>query len=289
MKRAWTAALTLLTAACEAELSNAPFQQDEAFLAAVPRREVLNLALPAAEPDGVVEQALGAETAELYRMTRDLTYGLDHALFGHLRDVEAIVEQPPSERTDRRRIWGPYRQPLLGLEHRFVMTREADGHFAYAFEQRRGYTEFLPVVSGTYLDGSGEVRFDLDALGGRGRVDVTYAREDGAVDLVFEMNGYAGRPGEAPADATYLARREPDGAGEIEFGFLAADGATWEMHSRWRADGSGRADARITPPGALQASLVAECWDADFDRVWAKGNVESGDPAACAFPDAMGM
>lgn len=285
MKRTWAAGLMLLTAACEAELSNAPFERDEAFLAAVPRRDVLSLASPAERGDGVVEQALGTETAELWRITRDLTYGLDHSIFGHLREVERIVARPPSERTDERRTWGPYREPLLGLEHRFVMTREADGHFEYAFEQRRGYTDFSPVISGTYADEAGEVRFDLDGLGGQGRVDVTYARVEGAVDLVFEIEDFADHPGEAPADATYVARREADGAGEITFGFLAADGATWEMHSRWRADGAGRSEARITAPGMAEPSLVSECWDADFDRVWARGDVETGDPAACVFPE----
>lgn len=311
--------LLLAVTACESDLSNAVFEADEVFLDAVPRRELLVLA-PGTRSAALVARedsafsggletataALGPGTAELYRLTRGVTWSIDHQIFGTLRAVEAVVARPPTTRTENTRTWGPFREALSPVEVRFVMARDADARVTYAFEQRVPGGAFRAAVRGAFtpdagaepeggrdetvsadtLEGAGEIEFDLTAFGGQGRVAVDFDRHAGGVDFTLELEAFPeGGPAEAPGDARYVARRGEDGAGELTFTALREDGQRWAMKSRWTADGAGRADARITA-GAGGDGVVTECWDTDFERVYAAGDVETGDLAECAFREA---
>lgn len=286
--------------ACESDLSNDVFHADEAFLQAVPRRAVLHLSatpesVEAAQGLETAARALGAETAELYRVTRNVTYSVDHQIFGTLRGVEDIVALPPTERTDDRRVWGPYREALSPVEVRFVMDRGDDDHFTYAFEQRPVGGVFAPVVHGDWApagaatDEAGEGAFtvELAQFGGAGRVEVEFVRHAGGVDFDLALLGVADAPGLATTDARYLARRAPDGGGELIVAYPAEETGVWHLKSRWQADGAGRGDAFLETDAGERVE-VSECWDTDFDRVYASAPGEAGtagDAAACVFAD----
>lgn len=293
-------AATLCAAGCESDLSNDVFTGDEAFAAAVPSREVLRLAARSETGEGLdaARQALGAETAALYRVTRDVTWNIDHDIFGTLDGLEAVVVLPPTERGARTRTWGPYREALSPIEVRLVVTRDdsadAGDVFTYSYELRPVGGTFVPAISGTWApgdaspDGAGHVVFDLVAFGGAGRVEVDYARAAGAVDFAIDVDGYEAAPGETPSAAYYEAHRAADGGGALSLAYRAAEGEAWAMHSRWQADGAGRADAlALTGVEPADAPPVTECWDADFTRVYASGEGESGDAAACVFADRV--
>lgn len=329
-------ALPFVLSACESDLSNAVFDADETFLEAVPRREQLRLAPETATPEsprpdevsaqGGMESAslaLGPETAELYRLTRAVTWSIDHQIFGTLRAVEDLVSRPPTTRTAETRIWGPYREALSPFEVRFVMARDADARVTYAFEQRTPGGEFRIAVGGSFRPddadgqdadgqdtagrdtagkdtagedtaeqavesrtGQGEIHFDLSAFGGQGQVDVQFERHLGGVDFTLDLSAVTeGATATDPGDARYAAHRGEDGSGALTFVALREDGQRWDLKSRWRADGAGRADARITTAGA--AGLVTECWDTDFARTYASGDLETGEVADCAFPERL--
>ena len=63
------------------------------------------------------------------------------------------------------------------------------------------------------------------------------------------------------------------------------------LRSRWEANGSGRADARVAGGdlGATQA-IASECWGTSFQRTFYTDNASfaptEGDPATCAFATA---
>jgi hypothetical protein len=295
------AALALLATGggCESTLSNDVFSADIAYLNAVPRRAVLHLAsTPSPEADTATSSALetasnalGAGTAELWRMTRTVTWQIDHRIFGVLRELEAVTDTAPTVREDTRRIWGPYRDALSPVEVRLVVTRPATGRYAYAYEQRIPGGEYTAPVSGTWrptrgVFGSGTIRFDFAAAGGRGRVDVAFERHAGGVDFTLDLDGLVDETTGEPMHTRYEARRDETGAGELTFTSDAA-GERWAMRSQWRADGSGRADARVVGAEGAEGAIVRECWDTAFERVFAESPEGSvGDPEACVFEPA---
>jgi hypothetical protein len=225
-----------LQTACESTLTNDVFSADVAYLDAVPRRAVLHLAgAPTVETSvqtaglETATRALGPNPAELWRLTREITWQIDHQIFGVLSEVEAVVEAPPTERGDARRIWGPYREALSPVEVRLVVSRRLPGHFEYAYEQRPPGGEYVAPVRGTWapsrgLFGSGTVLFDFAAAGGAGRVEVDFERHAGGVDFVLDLEGLADETTGEAADAPYEARRDENGAGELAF--------TWQSGRR---------------------------------------------------------
>src|SRR5262249_49748836 len=89
-----------------------------------------------------------------------------------------------------------------------------------------------------------------------------------------------------------------DGSGTLAVdaqGDLDGDPSTFEtgqVRSRWLPSGAGRADVEVRGDAdAGTGTLVTECWDASFDRVYATatapdgGVASEGDPSACVFPD----
>jgi hypothetical protein len=303
------AALALLATGggCESTLSNDVFSADIAYLNAVPRRAVLHLAsAPSPEVDTAASSALetasnalGPGTAELWRMTREVTWQIDHQIFGVLRELEAVTDTAPTVREDTRRIWGPYRDALSPVEVRLVVTRPAPGRYAYAYEQRAPGGRYTAPVSGTWraargVFGQGTILFDFAAAGGQGRVDVAFERHAGGVNFTLDLDGLADETTGEIGSARYEARRDDAGAGELAFTYqAAAAGQRWAMRSQWRADGSGRADARVVAAegadGAdgADGAIVRECWDTAFERVFAESPEGSiGDPEACVFEPA---
>jgi hypothetical protein len=295
-------ALSVLTAACGEEFSNTTFDEDARFLAAAPRTQTLRLEGPApsqAAQDGVaqVQMALSLEdTAELYRFTRSTTLQLNRGVFALLRDVDHLVEVPPSERSEGRRQWGPFTHPLDPLESRFVMVRDGEG-FAYALERRPNGSErdWGAVVAGRFDpdgsdgDGTGSLTFDLDMSSGltgqpgRGLVEVQFERRGLERSVTMQFHDYAPGGGEQSYDAVYFYRRDVAG-GEFEYAFVDEQGQLIEVRSRWRQDGAGRADARVH---AEREFLVSECWGTDFGSAWRIIEpglfTETGDADACAF------
>jgi hypothetical protein len=86
-----------------------------------------------------------------------------------------------------------------------------------------------------------------------------------------------------------------DGSGSLAFdadaNLLASADAleTRQIRSRWTPSGAGRADVEAQGGDAADGTLVTECWDASFGRVYALGPgpdggvATEGDASACVF------
>ncbi len=289
-------AFLLLLAGCGAELSNAVFDEDQAFIQALPHTAELRLSVAAGGAAGGVQtltQPLAEDPSELYLVTRKTMLAIDRGVFHRLREVDRLVEAPPSVRAPGRREWGPVTHPLDPLEGRLVMLRTAPDTFEYAYEQRSARDEdaaFVAVITGRFDGaagtrvGAGEVTFDLDAsraltgAGSRGLVHAEYDRRADGLSLTLTLTGFTEGDGQGlPADNVYFYERDSVGVGEFEFALYDKDGTLIEARSRWLVDGSGRTDARFTGAGDDgNTAEVTECWDSEF------AVVDEGD---CAFDD----
>ena len=290
-----------VVAGCGAEFSNAPFEQDARFVDAIPRAAELRLSAPVGQ---IGVRALAAEPAELYVFTRTTTLNINRSVFDQLREIDRLLGNPPSERTDDRRVWGPFRHPLDPHESRLVTKRVDDGfEWALGFRPKDSDDGFDEPIVGSFApeggprSGHGRVTFDLDASrafggAGEGVVDVEYDKKDGELDLVLTFTGYRPNPSAARLDTQYAFRRGPDGSGAFEYAFFGDEDAVVEVRSRWQSDGAGRADARVSGlPDTPLTIIVSECWGSLFGRVFytqtledgASLGQEDGDPDACVF------
>ena len=303
-------ACCLWAVACGEPFTNAIFEEDVAFLAAIPHTYELRISGPASDSTGgTVSQALATERSELYELTRRTALGIDHGVLRLLRDIDRIVDAPPTERDADRRVWGPFRHPLDPVESRFVMDRGAGDRFVYRLEQRVAEggelkaddEPYTAVISGDYEStgsvrhGTGTLTFDFDAsarlTGGatQGRVEVDYEQRAEELSLTVRLFGFVDQAGAEPIDAAYAFVRSVDGVGDFEFAFVGESGERIEIRSRWRPTGTGRADGRVVWVNGPQTVtlVVTECWDELFVPTYISpipnDREGSGDPEACAF------
>ena len=101
---------------------------------------------------------------------------------------------------------------------------------------------------------------------GEDQLDATYA-----YDQLFEGDGMM--------DLVLTADVNPESGTALE--------ESWYTRSRWKADGSGRVDIRVTGGdlGELVAN-ISECWSNGFEQVWYSESltgIETGDASLCAF------
>jgi hypothetical protein len=292
--------LTLAASGCGDEFSNRLFDEDAAFVAALPALQELRLSPALGEGLGTKAQALGAQTAELYLATRSFTLAVDAEVFGTLRGLGDGIALPPTERTADSRRWGPFAGALDPLESQLRIER-VDERFVYAFEQRPRRTEapFVAVITGEFEPGQGLGRgrgslgFDLDAMRrlgssfGSGLVVAVFERDEAMQTLDLDFRGFAARQGEPRADILARSVRVSGQEGDLQWTSQDAEGRTWELRSRWQEDGAGRGDLRLhTLEGPV---VLSECWDTHFERVYRAAEPEFephvGDPLACVFAD----
>lgn len=282
-----TALPLLLLFACAEPFSNAPFDDDRAYLAAAPRAVRLQLGGP-----GLAGPAAGglivAEPAEFYVYTRTTMRHLNGTALRLLHDVDRLLESAPDTRSSEHREWAPAAHALDPLEHRFRMTRTDEG-FDYTLTQRRRRSDapFVPTLYGHFAPetGEGHLTVDLDAVGAvhgtalGGALYLEYHLDGDTTRLVMRFDGYDF--GEGGLDATYRFERAPDGSGAFDFGGPGDEGDWIEIRTRWQVDGAGRADVYAGP------YVVSECWDTEFAAI--ERTTTLGAPPAeprCAFAEA---
>ena len=218
--------------------------------------------------------------------------------------VDAIVMQPPSQRLEDQRVWGPI-PGNNGVAYTLVTSRVrtstvfratststavvTDALFDFAMfatssRAPAGRTIFQGrQVSDSNGGTQGIMLVDLDGNRavdptetGQGQVLVSYdTRFD---QLTVELGLGALYFGE-PLTAAWRHTQESSGAGTFLF-FLRQDVdlstselELWFVVARWRSDGQGRADVSITG-GDLRLPLFAqECWDTDFRRTYILSNI----------------
>lgn len=309
----------ILGGGCHDPFSNQWFEDDELFLAAIPDAERVTTRVPdngdAAErkvPWGDPVPA-GAAIAEFPVWTWEVSHDLNVFIFMLLYAVEAVTAEPISYREDDRRLWGPV-PAENGDDIWFDMTRVED-RFDYEMlwaEPGEGPDGGVVPFSGSFVagtvprEGQGNflfrfgVMYELESQPDSlvaGDLYVDHDNRDGQVLLAIDLDGIVGPEGEPPWSAQYAFHLAPEGPGWFEYAtegdLEGTDPAVleqYEVRTRWLADGSGRADARLSGGdlGAFEY-LVTECWDANYMRTYYADNtgftLPWGDPESCVYLD----
>lgn len=285
------------------------------FRAALPPLEVLRLggpvggpgdpgahdAAPQPLPDGAI--AILGQTADLYVLTRRTSAAMGGQIGAVLGLVGSIAGSPPSAVGPDAAVWGPMVPPLSPIAYRLVVQRGAGGRLGYHLDVRpklAGEDAFQPIVVGAPEPvepprhaGGFQVNLALlHALDpvvttGGGGLGAHY--EVGPGGAALRLHAEAGPGGPAPADFLHL--QAPDGGGVFQ---VRSPGGF--VRSRWAPSGAGRADATMARPDGSGPVDASECWNEGFARVFfaarpagggeGEGTSE-GDPAACAFADAI--
>lgn len=258
------------------------------------------------------------DTAEFYRVTRQLSEDLNGGAGWILTLVHAIVQYPATSVDGNVYTWGPHSDALDPAEWRLTVTENLDGTYDWVLDSRSKIeeaAEFATIIAGNSEPGIDDhrgrgafsvdfdtaERIDPDGNDGEGRLEVVYDlgdRNGDPVGLVMRAEvDQANDDGTSEiASFEYIYAEQPDGAGELGFGIhgdMDENGSSENMliHSRWHADGSGRAD--IAASGDDLGDLVvfaSECWDNRFGRTFYADSVNwletEGEEAACAFATA---
>ena len=287
--------------------TDAPSQA--AVVAALPDADRMQVNLPTGLPASYTGD-LG-DTSDYYLFTHDVTDDINHFVGEVLDTIGDIVSYDGDWIGPYTVAWGPLEyhalDPVLTY---FVMTwNEDDSYTWYLYEfPRHGDPEVDGVVEaageiapganasessgGFYIDYT--LRQQMDPTREvSGQVYVEYLLEPGVGAVEAWFDDIVAYPGDDPTDAYYAYATVVGGAGAMLFGFVAdlngnGTDEVMAVHSRWQADGAGRADSTVTEGdlGETQAH-VSECWDDLFLTVYhaddAGWEPVIGDEADCAF------
>lgn len=319
MKRvAMTLAFAVTTWGCGLEDGAAEFRKG------FPEAKTVRVEVPggaqALTAEGVRQDGLEGDKAQLYTITRGVTATLNGGTVGVLGLVKGIASHPPTRLTATEAVWGPWTEPLSPNTYRFTVTRQADGAtYAYVLEAR-GKTEtdaaFRAILSGEHepakdaagapIERFGAGRFLVDWDQAKtlpehddnvGRGEFEYARRSESSDVTIAIELIQVKDDDAPAlvDASYRYTQATSGQGHFDFeitkdidGKPALEVAT--IRSRWLASGAGRGDMRAKAGDLPVAAELSECWDEGFASLYLYASYAPqagwGQASACEFETA---
>jgi hypothetical protein len=264
--------------------------EDLRFLAALPQRDDLRVAVPAkTAPAATALTGRGLASisaacpaigdATVWQWAKPTSDGLNAGVDWIIGLVDAVRKVPPTARDEDYRRWGPFNaDDHPGREIQIVITRSfppalaGEPSYAYAFEARwKGTGAFLPLVQGVFDGasatngkGSVELRFDNvrllamhDADSPDGVMSVQYDRvsDPRTTDLSLATGGF----GVVQFNYGYAGYR--DGAGAFDYAFRNFFDDLLEVWTSYDAAGAGRLRVRFTASGG-GTGFFNQCWDA---------------------------
>lgn len=285
MNRILVAVLAVVTVGCGS--------QAEDFRKGLPTNEMVKTTTPedANTPAGVKQQmSIQGERADAYKLTRGATVFVNGATVAVLTLIHRITQYEPTSIDKNSATWGPHHDTnndgLGGSKNEWKLTvqRVAANDFSYVLEARAYGTDaaFVPVLSGSHTKGTearygkGSFLIDWDNAqtlpqndGNVGTAQVTYSRfnaqDEVSVDVVFtQVHNNDTVDTTDRIDAAYKYRHTPGAGGTFDFRANRADGAQWNIRSRWLQTGEGRSDVKATSGGGIVLGTLAECWDATY-------------------------
>ena len=313
MWRGLSCTLALWAAGCGAGTGSA-----ESFLTGVPSRQTLEISAPSSRaPAALAERsaALVGQTASLYVFTRQTTGQVNGFVGGALDTLGTIARTPPAAIGPDSAVWGPLTDALSPVAGRLVIVRIGPGAHQFRLDLRpksgddSSFETFLQGAStgaapggptrGTFLvDLSLAHRLDPVANATEGQVVAGWSVGAAQREVQVHLNGvHSGT--DAPASAEVDSVMKADGSGTLVLAALANLAGAPEaleggqVRSRWTLTGAGRADAEAQGGNAGAGFIATECWDASFERVYARGQsadggvTTEGDVTACAFADPL--
>jgi hypothetical protein len=278
--------------------------EDLEFMQALPEKSDLSADVPTRS--AVV---LG-DTAELYRMTRDVVVIFNGVVDTFLGVIDAIRSYSPTTRHPDQRIWGPFpSQDQPGWEIRMVMTRTDLATFMYTVDFHAiGSADdaWINVIGGSFA-ASGGARKGSGILNvttvvaraaglnpGLGYLETMSATYDNhefpiTVDLQYTNLPNPLKPTD-PTQGTYGFALGQNGDGSLSFNFSAnsipgpAGIDVFQVTSNWLGSGPGRSDLQVVSGDAAGAH-EAQCWNQQFqavytDKPWSPLE-DLGDPSTC--------
>ncbi len=313
MRHAILISSALLATACGEPVSNAVFEEDLEFLAALPDAEQQRVAL-----DEEVEQADEARAAAgwcdpetrpyLLCWSYDVGGNINAHVLAMLAFVDYVRAWPPTERGPDSRVWGPYEYEP-GRWIRLDMQRSG-GLYTWSFSLSPAESgPWTPFFDGDHYRGETVARgvgsYTLDYAGyaavtgeeAAGTLTVDYDTEADTELLVHFEEVLIGDL-DQPLTADYWYGGDEDG-GELEF----SGEANWveesdaeelfRVRTRWVDGEGGRSDATLGGgdiPDGWDDVRISQCWGRYGFGTWEWSNydevlTESGDPDACVFSD----
>jgi hypothetical protein len=273
--------------------------EDVRFLSALPTREDLRVAVPApAAAPGALALACADGDATLWKDAKPTSDGLNAGVDFVVALVDAVRREPPTERGDGYRRWGPFdAEQHPGREVQVIIVRETgpDGRVvhAYSFEGRvKGDPAFTPVLTGTFEGpsarvGEGSLELSFTALRAVGLDDPTtpegvmiarYDRtsEPRTVEIALDQGGFG------VGQFTYGYAGYADGGGWFEYR-LSKNLATLVITASFDAEGAGR--ARVEYMSFSARGSFRQCWDAAACLVYVDdpNGYSCDDPGGCSL------
>jgi hypothetical protein len=301
--RSWTRTAALALAVALAGCGNYS-TEDLRFLAALPQRDDLKVAVPAPGQPGALS-ACATGDARIWLEAKPTSDGINAGVEFLLSLVDLVRRQPPAWRTDDARGWGPFdaeRHP--GRQIQVVMARtyppELGGApaYAYAFQARwKGAPQFTTIVSGSFEGGSashgrGGIVLDFDAMIGlgmgeattpSGTMQVAYDRASDPVTLQLALS----RDGFGVVQFGYRFAGYAAGGGVFDYAFRDQAGNVFFVSTGYDAEGAGRAGVAFQGAGGGTGGF-RQCWGAGACLVYVLDPGNYSCPAA-AWPCSFGV
>ena len=304
------------------------------FQDAVPRADRVWLNVPGADDEtigqGLALKGDGDTKARWYLDTIGTVRELNGMTWALLHFVEDITSYPYTDEIENGFVWGPFTPALSLVTIKFTLVKDGHNQFSFALTMRPKEDdggEFQDVLVGTYEPQDGvthsvgtlKLIFDTareldETQKATGVLSVAYdtADENRDVDIIFE--NFQADDMEEPVNATYHYSEGADRSGEFGFDLIGdihkddpdrqdlVKRENLAIFVRWKKEGNGRADVRVTggdlpdiePP--FESWESSECWDELFNQVYLQeqANPVAGDPylgdpvgeeSACAFAE----
>jgi hypothetical protein len=266
------------------------------FREPIPAKEEIALAVPngtstTSQGLRIATTPTPGEVARYYRLTRDLTSGVDGVTALILGGVWAIVSTTPTSIEPKKAVWGPGSgNALEPAIWRFTVREVGAAEYDYTLEgQSKSGGPWLAVLAG---HGYGKSRpehkqgyFDIDNDAYR-TLDPMRAKDDGKAKVTYDLRRLPAtidvelRPDPAKGFIDLHVTHEEQGAGSIRVVGLGDldDSKTTRLEnvnlvSRWTSNGSGRADVALANGDLPFAIDATECWSPTFARVYYKDTV----------------
>jgi hypothetical protein len=253
--------------------------------------------------DSSAQALTSANASDWYKVTVAYAAAVNFGTVWTLGIVEAVVANEPTTCTSDSCTWGPGSGALDPLTYQLVVKKSADTFDWELDAQPKSApsSAFVKLISGNAIPsgirhrGSGTFTIDLDAAAtlpghatDQGKIVIAYSNI-GPAHVEAHFNGvkdsnpnHSGQLG----NAYYNYQENASGGGDLEIAWhnLTSDERD-DIHSRWKVDGSGRADVQVVQTGAM--GQFSECWDTAANGFVTTFNPNVGVEAACSIAGAQ--
>jgi hypothetical protein len=237
-----------------------------------------------------------------YAATLAFSVSINVATAWTLGAVEAVTATTPTSCTPTSCTW----QGSNALDpntYRLVVSQNMNGSFDWhldAESKANVAAGFFTVITGNAVPsgqrhrGTGTFTVNLDAarnLSGhatdQGTIVITYSNI-GPVQVQASFNNFISQDAQHLGDlgnAYYNYQQDITGGGDMEIAWHdVTNEERDDIHSRWKADGSGRADVAVVKPAANVQ--ISNCWSAAASGFLTVFSPTSGSVSACSYADA---